>query len=334
MNLPLLEMLRARRGEWCRSREIANHLFITPVAVRDDAFELQRAGYPLDCRRGRYRFTGVYERLLPYEITRALGTAVIGKRVVCLETVGSTNDEAWRLFREGVLPLGGAVFAEAQSEGRGRFGRRWLCPRGTGVLMSVVLSPELDGSSSSILTVMGAVAATDALNEHFRVPALIAWPNDVIVKGRKLGGVLVEARRDPQRGRALILGMGLNVNVNQRDMPEEIRPLATSLRILTGKPVDRIAFIRALLRSLDRWYAEALHARHRVISQQWRQYSADLGERITVQHAGRRYRGRVLDLSVEEGLVLRLDHGGTRVFDAGEAGGVSVIRSQEFKTRN
>lgn len=322
MNLPLLDMLRARRGEWCRSREIANHLFITPDEVRVDVEQLQDAGYPIESRRGRYRFTGLYRRLIPYEITRALGTHIIGKRVICLDVADSTNDEAWRLFQEGA-PEGTAVFAEAQQEGRGRFGRRWLCPTGAGVLVSVILSPDIDGRRSSVLTVMGAIAAADALNEHVRVPALIAWPNDVIAKGKKLGGILVEARKDPRRGQAFILGMGLNVNIDPQQMPEEIRPIATSLKILTGRSVDRVALVRELLRSLDRWYADVVHARYGGISQEWRQYSADLGERITIEHAGRRYTGRVLDLSVEEGLVLRLDHGATKVFHAAR---ISVIR--------
>ncbi len=270
--------------------------------------------------RSRPRHIGA--RLVASKITRALGTSIVGKKVVCLDSAVSTNDEVWRLFKEGA-PEGTAVFAEEQTKGRGRFGRRWLSPRGSSVLMSMVLSPDLDGGSLSILTVMGAVAAADAISGDFRVPALIAWPNDVMVKGKKIGGVLVEARKDARHGQALILGIGLNVNVVERDMPEEIRPLATSLKILTGKTVNRIAVIRALLRSLDGWYADVRHARFGPISQQWRQYSADLGERITVEHAGRRYTGRVLDLSVEDGLILRLDYGATRVFDGAR---VSVIR--------
>jgi BirA family biotin operon repressor/biotin-[acetyl-CoA-carboxylase] ligase len=117
--------------------------------------------------------------------------------------------------------------------------------------------------------------------------------------------------------------MGLNVNARQQDLPEEIRPVDTSLRILTGRMIDRAALARALLRALDRWYADVARTRYDRITQQWRQYSADLGERITVEHGGHRYRGRVLDLSVEEGLVLRLDYGATRVFNGAR---VSVIR--------
>lgn len=313
--LNLLEILRARHGEWCGVEALCQHLFAAPSAVEEAAADLGRRGYRIDVspRRG-FRFLGTEDRLLPYEITRDLGTNVIGHDVISLEETESTNDAAWRKFEEGAAE-GLAVFAEHQTRGRGRFGRAWISPPRSGLLMSVILTPGLPHERLSALTTMAAVAASEALQETARVPALIRWPNDIMLRGRKLGGILVEGRAGAGR-LAFVLGIGLNVNLSGEELPPELRPIATSLSIETGRRLDRIEIARGLLRSLDRWYGELRAGRDALISRHWRHRSSTLGQRITIIENGRRYTGRVLDLSLEEGLILQLDRGVTRVFDA------------------
>lgn len=317
MNLALLDVLRARRGVWCGADELAAHLFTDAARIADGVQRLKAIGYLINERDNRYQFEGVSDRLIPHEITHALATRAFGRNVVSLDKVASTNDEAWRLFRRGAAE-GTTVLAESQTGGRGRFGRSWVCPPGAGILMSTVLKPPgLKPAQSSVLTVMAAVAVVETLNEELRVPALIKWPNDVIARGRKLGGILLETRLDPHYGRGFVLGVGLNVNLAEQDLPSDVRDTGTSLHLLTGTSVSRISLVRALLRSLDRWYQAALTARHGLIAQQWRRYSSTLGGRITLEENGRRYTGRVIDISLDEGIVLSLDRGGTRIFDGG-----------------
>jgi len=257
-------------------------------------------------------------RLNLLEILRDLGTNVIGHDVISLEETESTNDAAWRKFEEGAAE-GLVVFAEHQTRGRGRFGRAWIGPPRSGLLMSVILTPGLGHERLSALTTMAAVAASEALQETARVPALIRWPNDIMLRGRKLGGILVEGRADARKdaGRpAFVLGVGLNVNLAEEEFPAQLRPIATSLSIETGRRLDRTEIARGLLRSLDRWYGELRAGRDALISRHWRHRSSTLGQRITIIENGRRYTGRALDLSLEEGLILQLDRCVTRVFDA------------------
>jgi len=324
VNLALLEVLRARRGDWCRTQDLADHLFLGVPRLLADLRDLREAGYLIESDADRrHRFLGVADRLIPHEIARGLGTRSLGRNVICLDSVSSTNDELWRLAERGA-PEGTVVLAEHQTRGRGRFGRRWVCPPGRGILMSVLLRPaagaaRTDRAKASVpapvLTVMGAVAAVDALNEHLGLPVLIKWPNDIVARGRKVGGLLLESRRTPGGAEAVVLGLGLNANLQPEDLPEAVRSTATSLSLLAGRPVERIGVVRALLRALERWYGQARLKHYGRIGRQWRQYSSTLGSRITIEEDGCRYRGRVLDLSLEEGIVLGLDRGGTRTFD-------------------
>jgi len=318
----VLEVLRARQGEWLSARDLARHLGASASEVERAAEDLRHMGYLVESQAEKgLRFAGIEDRLLAYEIVRDLGSRVIGRNVLCLEAAGSTNDVAWERARLGA-PEGLTVLAEHQTQGRGRLGRRWESPPRTGLLMSVILKPGLAPERVSALTIVGAVGVTEALQESLHVPALIRWPNDIVLRGRKLGGILVEARKT-EANTDFVLGIGLNVNLAEDDMPAELRPAATSLQMELGRKADRIGVARAVLRALDRWYGELRAGHYHFISGHWRQYSATLGGRITILENGRRYTGRVLDMSLEDGLILRLDSGVTRVFDGAQ---VSVVK--------
>jgi BirA family transcriptional regulator, biotin operon repressor / biotin---[acetyl-CoA-carboxylase] ligase len=325
VNHALLDMLRGEDAAALTIRRISRGLSISAVQVRADIEELRRAGYLVEAGETGIRWIGLADRLIPAEIMANLGTRTVGRHVVAAESTPSTNDEAWALYTQGA-PEGTVFLAEEQTLGRGRFGRRWLCPRRSGVLMSVLLQPGPDPARSSALTVMGAVAAVEVLNDRFRLPAMIKWPNDIVVGGRKLGGVLVESRTRARRGSAFVLGIGLNVNATQRQLPPELLDMATSVRIVTRHKADRILLAREVLRRLDRWYDDVRQGRYDALSQEWYRYSATLGERVVLEEDGRRFAGRVIEHSIEAGLILRLDRGGTRLFDPGR---VTVVSSSQ-----
>jgi len=366
MNYALLEVLRARAGEWSQPRTLADHLFISLAEVDAAVEELRRGGYVIECKpRLGYRFQGTQDRLLAYEIARGLGTAAIGTQVECHDRVGSTNDLSWQRVYEGA-PEGHVTFAEEQAAGRGRMGRTWECRPGNGILMSVVLRPPLAANEGPLLTVMASVATAQAVHERFRLAALIRWPNDITISGRKVGGILVEARSlpplsadcgegqpgiTPLRGgmtrdlsavrsappawshehsvksmrspglptgsghAAFVLGIGINVNTPVEDFSEGLRGTATSIRAHLLHPVSRMEFARSLLRTLDRWYGLLLRGEKTRIAEYWRNSSCTLGRHVVLAEGGKEYRGRVLDLSLEHGLIVQLERGsGTRIF--------------------
>lgn len=312
----VLEALRQGGGEWRAARALADRAGIGLPHVGGVVDLLLRSGYVVEHHpRLGYRLVGASDRLAPYEVSRGLRTAVIGRELLAFDRVESTNDVAWGRASMGA-PDGAVYFAEEQTAGRGRMGRRWWCPKGKGLLFSVVLRPEIDVFRQPVLTTMSAVAVAKAVQETYALPVLIRWPNDILVRGRKAGGILVEARK--MGGAAVfVLGIGVNTSTRVDEFPEEIGQAATSLSVETSRQVDRVECARAVLRSLDRWYAVLRAEDCGKIAREWRSMSSTLGRRVTLADSQAEYSGRVLDLSLEDGLILRLDSGVTRVFPPG-----------------
>ncbi len=313
MKWAVCEALRKRAGEWTAPADLAAETLDAPADVERALEELRAEGYVIGRRRGgKVRFAGCGDRLIAHEITRDLKTRIIGRRVTVFERVASTNDAAWREALSGA-PEGTAVFAEEQTVGRGRMGRPWFSPPRSGLLFSIVLRPELEVRQSHLLTVASAVAVAEALQERPGLPARIRWPNDITIRDRKVAGLLVEGR-SLATGSAFVLGIGLNVRARAREFPPVIRETATSLAAETETPPERNGLARGLLESLDRWYGDLRRGEYGHIARRWRRISSTLGERVMLLESGREFRGRVLDLSLEDGLIVRLDEGVTRIF--------------------
>lgn len=313
---PILDALSSRRGEWSAARTLAEQTRIPLSELAVAVEQAQRGGYPVEYHpRFGYRLPEGGGRLPVWRIRRFLGTSVIGCDVLGFGRVASTNDLAWAKAAEGARE-GTVVFAEEQTAGRGRMGRRWWCPKGKGLLLSVVLRPRLVDSKQPMLTTMAAVALAQALREDCALPALIRWPNDILVRDRKAGGILVEARQICGEA-AFVLGMGLNVSTRPDEFPPEIRETATSLSAAAGREVDRVECARAVLARLDRWYGAVRRGEYGPIAREWRAMSSTLGRRVTLSDSQQECSGRVLDLSLDDGLILRLDSGVTKVFPPG-----------------
>ncbi|HZE97339.1 MAG TPA: biotin--[acetyl-CoA-carboxylase] ligase [Planctomycetota bacterium] len=234
--------------------------------------------------------------LTPEAIRARLHTRVVGRKIVCVDACESTNDLAWKEALAGAAD-GTAIFAEEQKKGRGRFGRVWTAPRGKGLLCSIVLRPEIDADRVPLMTAMAALAAADVVGPAAR----IRFPNDVMVDGKKIAGILVEARFISSRPDVFIVGVGLNVNGHPEGMN------ATSL----GETVSRPATARALLEALDEWYGR-LPGTLRDYRKSWRDRSFILGRRVRIRQNGKAASGVVEEVDVLDGIVLRLDSGHPR----------------------
>ena len=180
-------------------------------------------------------------------LTPSAGRNPLGGPVVHLDVTGSTNDAARELAAAGA-PAGTLVLAEEQTAGRGRQGRAWVAPRGRALTLSIVVRSAAD--AISLLSPAAAVAVCEACEQIASVRCAVKWPNDVWMDERKVAGILIEAR--PQEGWA-VLGIGLNVDTTQDELPAELRETATSLRIATGGEVGREAALEALLEAVARW---------------------------------------------------------------------------------
>ena len=245
---------------------------------------------------------------------RGLRPGALGAEVRTLGSVTSTNDIAWAWADAG-CPEGLVILAEEQVRGRGRFGRSWDCPRGRGLLMSVVLRPPAEAVGAAHVTALGALAVAEAVEELAQLSARIRWPNDVTVRDRKLAGVLVETRGG-EGAPPCVMGMGVNVNVRPEELADEVRSRAASLASEAGREFEIEEVAARVLGRLDARYREALEGRWPDVAAAWRARNSLLGEQVRLESRGRAYRGRVVGLDPVAGIELEFGRGERRAFRA------------------
>ncbi len=214
-------------------------------------------------------------------IKQGLRTRWLGQPAIfSFDVVESTNTEANRLAQEGA-PEGTLIVAEAQTKGRGRLGRTWVSPPGSGLYLSIILRPAHPADWLPRLTLTAGVAVASAIRQTGTTPQL-KWPNDILIADRKVGGILTEAVFDRRRIDFALLGIGINVNTEQEELPVSIRNLATSLRLGLGKTVSRLHLLQALLYQFEQWYESLNTGNFAAILETWSEFDTTLGRVVEV----------------------------------------------------
>ena len=251
------------------------------------------------------------------------GKRGIGSNVISLETVDSTNAFAVELG-ERQAAHGTVVVAEKQTKGRGRLGRTWASPSGGNIYMSVLLRPSVRLEDVTILTVMAGVACVRALRDATGVPVAIKWPNDLMVDGKKLGGILTEIKSASGRVSFAAVGIGINVNADFGNFPPDIRDLATSLKIETGVRYPKNSLITGILKEMGHWYDILLKTGKRPLIEAWRSFSPMLGRQVrVVMINSETLTGIAQDITDEGMLLVRLPSGAVKTISAGD---LTVLR--------
>jgi len=267
--------------------------------------------------------------LAPAAIQRQLRSRTIGRSLEVHAEAGSTNDLAMASGAAGV-PDGHCVLADRQSAGRGRLSRRWESPGGLGLYVSILLRPPVPVAQAPLLTVVAGVAVCDALSETAAVSPGLKWPNDVLLDGRKVAGILSELAASGSAIRHVVVGIGINVNHRSEDFPEELRPLAGSLFLATGRLFSRDAVAAALFNHFDRLYALFCAGERRVLVEAARQRSVVLGRRVALIDGKERWEGHAVDLDEDGALLVRDAAGVVRCVHAGDVS----LRSAENDQRS
>ena len=237
------------------------------------------------------------------DLRRARAAARLGGRIEYFDSIDSTNTAARRLAADGAVE-GTVVIAETQTKGRGRLGRSWASPALRNLYVSIVLRPPIAVAQAAQLTLVAGVAVAETIRE-WAPDAAIKWPNDVVVDGRKLAGILTEMEADDDRVRCVILGIGVNLNAAPEDFPEELRDKATALCAATGRTIDRTAFADRLLSHLDERYGLFLANGFAAIRPLWEACSCLTGRAVQIDGAGQRCAGVVTGITDDGALILR-----------------------------
>lgn len=314
----ILQLMSQRQGEYISGEELSRRLGVSRTAVWKHIQALREEGYVIDSQpRSGYRLLERPDLLLPGEVQAGLQTHVFGRQFHHYAEVGSTNDVARELANEGA-PEGTVVVAEKQTRGRGRLGRNWFSPSGQGIWFSVILRPPLAPSEVTKITLVAAVAVARALRGLTGLDVRIKWPNDLLVGGKKLVGILTQLNAEVEKINYVVIGIGVNANVDMTTFPPEVRTIATSIRVELGQPFSRVKILQRILEELETAYQSFIHGGFPSLLQEWKQLSYTLGRWVKVTQPTEEVEGLATDVDEDGCLVLRLADGSCRRVIAGD----------------
>ncbi len=302
----ILELLIG--GGFVSGEAIAREMGISRAAVWKRIDALRASGFPIisSGKRG-YMLDADADIVLPEIVACGLNTSLIGKSLDYSPVIGSTNKRAKELMAEGGVD-GLVVYAGEQTSGRGRLGREWISPKNTDVYMTLCLRPFIPPSSAPFLTMLAAVAVTRAVRKLTGLDAQIKWPNDIIVSGKKLCGILSEMAAEPDKLEYAVVGIGVNVNRPPEDFPDELKARATSLFAESGKRLKRADVIRAIIAEADTLYADFMKVGEGAFISEFKENCITLRSRVSVSGAVSAV-GTAEDMDESGALIIRDDAG-------------------------
>ena len=305
----ILRALRTGSGS-VSGAELAQRLGTSRAAISARVEELRRVGYDIEASPHQgYRLLSAPDALYADDLGwRLEPNRTIGRDIRIFEQTTSTNDIVEKLAQGGAGE-GAVVFAEFQTAGRGRLGRYWVSPARKGLWFSVLLRPNISPLAATRLTVASATALRQAIELETGLKPEIKWPNDILISGKKVAGILTELSAELDRIKYAVVGIGVDVNLSEDDLPRELRSQATSLQIELGRPLVRVELAAAVLREFERVYRQILSGEFSAVADEWERHCSTLGHRLEIQLGDRRVSGRAESLGEDGALLLRTEHG-------------------------
>lgn len=253
----------------------------------------------------------------PSKIKQRLKTDIIGKKIYLFDEIDSTNRKALRLGAAGAKE-GTLVLAESQTKGKGRLGRIWYSPKGVNLYISIILRPLIPLTEAQFITIVAAVSIAETMRKVADIKPGIKWPNDIMIKGKKIAGILTELISGRDKVNYIVLGMGINLNMDLSSAPEEIRNRAGSLREAFGSYIDRTYFLALLLSEFESYYLRFKEGERRGIMDIYTSYSVTLGRRIRINSHGLSIEGLVAGFGSDGALLIKKDDGAIETMLSGD----------------
>jgi len=310
LDAEILRALRASGEQPISGADLSQQLGVSRTAVWARVEELRSLGYEIEASPHLgYKLAAVPDVLHADDLMSRLGkNRVIGRDIRVFKETTSTNDIIEKFARDGVKE-GVVVFAESQTKGRGRLGRKWASPAKKGLWFSILLRPELRPHETTRLTVASATALRRAIESKTGLAPEIKWPNDILLHGKKVAGILTELNAELDRVKYVIIGIGVDVNLTARDLPPELKKIATSLKIESGKAISRAELAILILRELDADYHRICSDEFESIAEEWEKHCKTIGQEVVIRTGFREIRGRAESLAEDGALLLRTEHG-------------------------
>jgi BirA family transcriptional regulator, biotin operon repressor / biotin---[acetyl-CoA-carboxylase] ligase len=305
----ILDLFRTQKDAYLSGQEISDKLNISRAAVWKQIKALRELGFTIDAKHSQgYRLVDAPDLLLSADVVHGLNTKIVGGKVISVQEIGSTNSRIRELAEQGAQE-GTVLISDRQSAGRGRLGRRWESPSGVNLYCSILLKPQMPVQQAPQLTFLSAVAATETLNQVCHLSANVKWPNDILVKGAKISGLLNEMNAETEQIHYVILGIGINLNMTAEQFPQELNYPATSALIETGTPVDRILFLQTFLEKLDQYYLEFIQQGFAPIRKRWENLCNIMNQKVAVVQQSHTITGTVVGIDFDGALQVQCDDG-------------------------
>lgn len=318
MQEQILEILYKNKGKYVFPKEIASLIDIDEEELEENVAALEEYGYVFNSSPNQgLRLVESPNLLLPYEVKRDLETDYIGQTIHYFNEIDSTNNLAKKMAEEGAEE-GTIIIAETQTRGRGRRGKKWISPSG-GVWMSIILRPQISPAEAPQLTLMTGVAVAETIKNKFGLDVGIKWPNDILIGSRKVCGILTEANAKFSTLDYVVVGIGIDANVNTEKFPSEIQQTATSLKKELEEDVSGPELVQEFLKIFEETYDEFKSGKFPEILGEWRRLSKTIGSYVEVRkQLGKIVRGEAIGINKDGALILELDNGKLRKVISGE----------------
>jgi len=319
----LLAVLQDNRGRWISGEVLSSAMHISRSAIWKHVGVLRSEGYGIESLPNKgYLLHSSPDILTLEEIRNSLDIQYVNVRdVVCLKETDSTNRRAKLLAEQGA-PNGTLIVADAQTGGRGRKGRAWFSPAHTGIYVSLILRPSIPPGEAPRCALLTSVAVAEGLFTGCGVRGTIKWPNDILVNGKKIAGILIDIATELDMVEYMIVGVGLNVSILPDDFPSEIRDSATSILAETGIAIRRVDLLCEFLKQFEKYYEMLSAGQFKDILHQWKEFEDVIGRTVRVDSGNTACFGTVVEIDSDGALLVRDSHGHlNRIF----SGDITVV---------
>lgn len=316
MKEKILKVLMQTEG-YVSGQSLCRELNVSRTAVWKCINQLKEEGYVIDAVTNKgYCLRQSPDVITAEAVKSRLHTKFWGQETVFFEETDSTNNVIKRMAEEGAAH-GTLAIAEIQTAGRGRRGKQWASPKGSGIWMSFLLRPEILPQKASMLTLVTALAVRQAIFKVCQLPVLIKWPNDIVSGGRKVCGMLTEMSAELEWVHYVVIGIGINVNM--KEFPEEIRETATSLRMECERKINRSSLIAAFGEAFEEYYEQFMKTGDlSLLMEEYNQYLVNCGEKVKIIDPAGEYTGVSAGINAQGELLVTDEEGSLRTVRSGE----------------
>ncbi len=311
------KILKNIENKYVTEDELLSKLDITNEKLKKHMLNLKDVGYQIEFDQDKgYKLGDVPDILEPYEVSRGLKTEKIGNNIHFYDKIGSTNNTAKKFVEEGAKE-GTVIIAGKQTAGRTRKYDGWVSPEG-GIYMTLILRPDLPLIEASKLTIVTGVAIAKTLHDQFNIDAGIKWPNDILIGNKKIAGILTEAVSDYNQLKAVLVGIGIDVNIDEKDIPERLRKTATSVKKEVNKEFNRAEILRVFFKIFEDLYDEFINGNFKYIVSEWRRLSSTTGNRVKVYKHGKAIFADAVGITNQGILIIERENGKLEKITSGE----------------